>query len=234
MRLILSLTLALGSTQTLAQTRSQVYGRPLEQQAQTVYVRGDVGMTNFASEAAGSKETATTSTYHMGAWAGESRSFGISFTSSEQAVKYALNGAEQRIAFQDVRFMARFGWVTPSLGVTLGEVDVKQNDTQTFGVLASEANAGLNVSVPMTKTIVIGADTLTSIPLKHVDKLNREAKLKRREELDLHAAVDVTERALDFLVGFRARRFGLEDPTQGSFDEKSQGAYAGLRLGAYF
>lgn len=216
-----------------AQTRSQVYGRPLEQQAQTVYARADLGMTTYESQAAGSKETATTASYHVGGWAGESRQVGVDVSSTEANVPFALNGADSHLGFRDVRLMARFGWVIPSVGASLTEMDVKENGVKQTGVLASGPNVGLAVSVPMTHAIVVTADAMVAPVSKSLDKLKGDAKLGARSEADINAAVDVTDRAVDFLVGYRIRRYTLEDQ-RGSFDEESQGAYAGLRLGLYF
>lgn len=216
-----------------AQTRSQVYGRPLEQQAQTVYARADLGMTTYESQAAGSKETATTATYHVGGWAGESRQVGVDVSSTDAVVPFALNGSESHLGFRDVRLMARFGWVIPSIGASLTEMDVKENGVKKTGVLASGPNVGLAVSVPMTHAIVVTADAMLAPATKSLDKLKGDTSLGARSEADINAAVDVTDRALDFLVGYRLRRYTLEDQ-RGSLKEESQGAYAGLRLGLYF
>lgn len=216
-----------------AQTRSQVWGRPLEQQAQTVYARADVGMTTYESEAAGSKETALSTAYHIGGWAGENRQVGAQVSTSETVVPYALNGTESRVGFRDVRLMARFGWVIPSFGASLTELDVKENAGKTTGILASGPNAGLAVSVPMTRAIVVTADAMHALPTQNLDKLKGEAKLGARSEGDVNAAVDVTDRAVDFIVGYKVRRYTLVDE-RGDLEEVSQGAYAGLRVGLYF
>ena len=216
-----------------AQTRSQVWGRPLEQQAQTIYARADVGMTTYESEAAGSKETAMSTAYQVGAWAGENRQVGAQVSTSETLVPFALNGSESRVGFRDVRLMARFGWVIPSLGASVSEMDVKQNGVKTTGVLASGPNAGLAVSIPMTRAIVVTGDLMHTTPTQSLDKMKNDAKLGARSEGDVNAAVDVTDRAIDFIVGYKIRRYSLED-LRGEFEEVSQGAYAGLRLGLYF
>lgn len=231
--LALAMTAAATAGTALAQTRSQVWGRPLEQQAQTVYARADAGMTTYESEAAGSKETAETTAFHVGGWAGEYREVGAQVSSSETAVPFALNGAESRLAFRDVRLMARFGWVIPSIGASLTEMDVKENGGKTVGVLGTGPNAGLAVWIPMTHAIVVGFDAMHAPTTKSLDKLKGDAKLGARSEGDVSASVDVTDRAIDLLVGYKVRRYSLED-ARGEFDEQSQGAYAGLRLGLYF
>jgi hypothetical protein len=85
----------------------------------------------------------------------------------------------------------------------------------------------------MTHAIVVGFDAMHAPTTKSLDKLKGDAKLGARTEGDVSAAVDVTNRAIDLLVGYKVRRYSLED-ARGEFSEESQGAYAGLRLGLYF
>ncbi len=52
-------------------------------------------------------------------------------------------------------------------------------------------------------------------------------------DVDAHASFDVTQRMVDFLVGYRAQQYQLKTAAE-TYHEKSQGAYVGLRLGLYF
>jgi hypothetical protein len=216
-----------------AQTRSQVYGNALTQQAQTVYARADVGMTTFESDAAGSKETQTSNAYTVGGWAGESRVVGVSFSSSDNTVPFSLNNSSLHAGFRDVRMVARFGWIMPSVGVSLNEVDVKRDGVETVGVYGTGLNAGLAVAVPLHARLVVQAEGFTSQNTKLYDKLNNGTKLGDRNEADAHLSFDVTERFIDLLVGYKLRQYEIQTSTE-NLTESSQGAYAGLRLGLYF
>lgn len=228
-----AMMVALCATPSLAQTRSQVWGGPLTQQAQTIYVRADVGMTTYESEAADSKETRESMTYSVGGWAGEGRVVGISMTSSKADVPFSLNDSSLKTSFQDVRMMARLAWFTPSIGVSLSEVDVREGEVDTVGVYGTGMSAGLAVGIPLHTRLVMQAEAMVVESSKVYDKLDQDTKLGRRSEADAHLSFDVTDRIVDLLVGYRLRSFELEVEEE-KLQEKSQGAYAGLRLGLYF
>lgn len=221
------------ATPTFAQTRSQVWGGPLTQQAQTIYMRADAGMTTYESDTAGSKESMESTTYQVGGWAGEERLVGISMTSSEADVPFTLNDANLHTSFRDVRMMARLAWFTPSIGVSLSEVDVTQGETDLVGVYGTGMSAGLAVGVPLHTRLVMQAEAMTVQNTKAYDKLGEGTELGRRDEADAHLSFDVTDRLVDLLVGYRLRTYELDVAAEKK-TEKSQGAYAGLRLGLYF
>ena len=225
--------LGLPGSPAAAQTRSQVYGSQLVQQAQTVYVRADAGMTTYESQAADSKETKGSMTYNVGGWFGENRSAGLSVTSSDQNVHYSLNDAQTKMSFEDVRAMVRLGWLTPSLGVSLSEVQVQRGGEQTVSLIGTGVNAGLGLQVPISSSIVVYGDALTVRTTKDFDKVDDTTKLGNRNEADAGVSFDVTDKMVDFLIGYRVRGYDIKTQT-GVFKERSEGAYAGLRFGLYF
>lgn len=216
-----------------AQTRSQVYGGALTQQAQTVYVRGEVGMTTYESEAADSKETQTSNTGVLGFWAGEDRIIGAQMTTSDASVGFELNDTSMNTAFRDIKLMGRLGWLVPSVGVSLSEINVTQNDVDTVAIYSTGANAGLAVQVPVAPFLVVEAGGQVVKSTKVYDKLDSATKLGDRAEADLNASFDVTDRFVDLIVGYKVRQYDLEVGEEKK-NEKSQGAYAGVRLGLYF
>lgn len=218
----------------LAQTRSQVWGGPLTQQAQTVYVTAESGPTTYESDAAGSKETQMSNTFTAGAWAGESRIVGAAIRSSEAEVPFELNDATMKTSFRDVRIMARLGWFIPFATVSLSEVDVTQGDTETVSVYGTGTGAGLAVGVPLHEKLVFQVEGSATQSNQVYDKLGQDTKLGRRDEGDAHLSFDLTDRMVDLLVGYRVRSYEIEAAEEQVLEEKSQGAYAGLRLGLYF
>lgn len=217
----------------VAQTRSQVWGGPLTQQAQTVYVTADAGLTTYESEAAGSKETKESSTLTVGAWAGEGRLIGAEIKSSEAEVPFSLNKSSMKTSFRDVRMMARLAYLIPYVNVSLTEIDVNGTDDQKIGIYGTGMGAGMAVAFPLHDMLVVQAEGGTTTSTKVYDKLGQEAKMGRRDEADAHLSFDVTDRIVDLLVGYRVRRYELE-AVGTKFKEESQGAYAGLRVGLYF
>ena len=232
--LLVTLSLLLSPFSLLhAQTRSQVYGDDLTKQAQTLYVSAVTGMTTFESEAAGSKETQSTNGYEIGGWFGEARLVGLKVASHTDSVPYALNNSESRQKFTDVRMAARLWWFTPSVGVSVSEVDIQQTGAKTVGLFGTGINAGLGVNVAVYKGVVVNADVMTVRSNNVYDKLSKQSELGQRNEADSHLAFDLTDRIIDLIVGYRKQDYTIatEDKT---YAESSQGAYAGLRLGVYF
>ncbi len=216
-----------------SQTLSQVYGDSLTKQAQTIYVKGTTGMTTFDSEAAGSKETRSTSEMEFGGWMGEKRIMGLKVGHSYHDVPFELNQAHSRTAMTDVRLQARIWFLQPSLGISLTEWDVTNAAEPVVGIFATGINAGLGLIVNLHQGLVFNADLMRVLSLRTFDKLEQNSSLGTREDGDAHFAFDLTERIVDFVVGYRMRRYSvtIEDTT---FRETSQGAYVGLRLGYYF
>jgi hypothetical protein len=231
--LIMFIGLTWTSTHGFSQTLSQVYGDSLTKQAQTIYVKGTAGMTTFDSEAAGSKETRTTSETEFGGWMGEKRIMGLKVGHSYHDVPFELNKAHSRSAMTDVRLLARIWFLQPSLGISLTEWDVSNASEPVLGIFATGINAGLGLIVNLHQGLVFNADLMRVQSLRTYDKLEQNSSLGNREDADAHFAFDLTERIVDFVVGYRLRRYSvtLEDAT---FKETSQGAYVGLRLGYYF
>lgn len=217
----------------LGQTRSRVYGDQMTKQSQTFYLQGDVQATTYNSEAAGSKDSNETTSLTVGAWTGEGRILGFEMESTDADIKFNLNGNSVRTSFKDVRMMTRLGWIQPSIGATLTEIDVRTPDVQTVGVYSTGLNAGLKVAVPITLELVVHAEAAVSHPTKTYDKLDQGTKLGNRTDADIGASYDLTERFVDLLVGYKIRKYKIDTDTS-SFDESTSGAYAGLRLGLYF
>jgi hypothetical protein len=101
------------------------------------------------------------------------------------------------------------------------------------GLFATGLNAGLGFIMNLHQGLVFNADMMRVQSLRTFDKLERNSTLGTREDADAHFAFDLTDRIVDFIVGYRMRRYPvtIEDST---FKESSQGAYVGLRLGYYF
>ncbi len=230
---LIATVLVFGSASAAAQTRSQVYGDILTQQAQTLYVEGHGGLTTFESEAANSKETQATTTAGVGGWFGEGRYVGVNLTHAESTVDFSLNEASMRTAFTDVRATLRLGWLYPSIGVSVSEVQVKAEGEQALSLYASGPNAGLAVAVPLNDWIIVRADALITKPQRGFDRLDDGAEIGDRVEADASAALDLTEKLVDLVIGYKVRSYSLETK-EATFEELQQGAYAGLRLGLYF
>jgi len=226
-------SLATSASIASAQTRSQVYGGRLTQEAQTFYVRGDEEITTYDSKAAASKETRPSTSLTVGGWAGEARTVGVSLTSSDATVPFSLNNSHMSTSFRDVRFMARLGWLIPSVGVSLSEVNVSRDGTQTVGLYGTGANAGLALAIPVGRLMVFTADAMAVHTGQIYDKLGQGAKLGQRLDGDVSASFDVTDKLVDLLIGYRYRSYEISS-ADAKYSEQAQGAYAGLRLGLYF
>jgi hypothetical protein len=225
--------LAWPRSHAFSQTLSQVYGDSLTKQAQTIYIKGTAGSTTFDSEAAGSKETRTTSEMEFGGWMGEKRIMGLKVGHSYHDVPFELNQSHSRTAMTDVRLLARIWFLQPSVGISLTEWDVTNATAPVVGLFATGINAGLGLIFNLHQGLVFNADLMHVQSLRTFDKLQQSSTLGTREDMDAHFAFDLTERIVDFVVGYRMRRYSVTiDET--AFKESSQGAYVGLRMGYYF
>ncbi len=229
----LTFLLALAAEPALAQTRSQVTGDANTKQAQTLFMRAEFGSTTYDSQAAGSKETASSKSYEVGGWFGESRIVGLSVRNQIDLVPFTLNNSESKSDFTDVRLKARLWGIIPSVGVSLSEIDVKQAEVKTVGLFGTGMNLGLGGTFMLYPGIVLNGDYMQVKSSHMFDKLGQGTKLGDRTEADVHIAFDITEKLIDFLVGYRVRQYELVT-TDTTFAEKSQGIYAGFRLGVYF
>lgn len=227
-------TMILSTTFSLqAQTRSQVTGDNNAKQAQTLFIRADVGTTTFDSKAAESKDTHASTSYEVGGWFGESRVVGLGIKNQIDVVPFSLNNSESATNFTDVRLKARIFGIIPSVGWSLSEVDIKKDDVKTIGLFGTGMNAGLGGTGTLYPGIVLNGDVMIVKSTHMFDKLALGNKLGDRQEADLHIAFDLTDRLVDLLVGYRLRSYEIETATE-TFKEKAQGIYAGLRLGIYF
>jgi hypothetical protein len=234
---LLALGLLGSSTAALGQTRSQVYGSSITQQTQTVFVTGDEAMNTYQSKAAGSKETRAAPTVTMGGWAGEDRIIGASISASDADVPFSLNNSSMRTSFRDVRVKARLGWLIPSVGASLSEVDVTRNGQQVVGLYGTGLNAGLALAIPVANVMIVGGDANVVQSSQVYDKLNSGSKLGQRTDGELSAAYHLVERYLDFMVGYRVRQYTIDSTVNTAsvqYNESVQGAFAGLRFGLYF
>lgn len=223
----------IGAASANAQTRSQVVGDDGAKQAQTFYAHADFGMMNFDSEAAGSKDTRGSMAYEIGGWLGESRVAGIKIRSQQDKVPFELNQSESDSSFTDITLMTRLWWFVPSVGVSLSEVNVEEKDEKTVGLFATGVNMGIGFTGTLYPGVVLNGNVMTVRNNQVYDKLDQGSKLGDRQEADAHLAFDVTERLIDFLVGYHVRKYEIEK-TDKTFAESSQGIYAGVRLGVYF
>lgn len=222
-----------GAGAAMGQTRSQVYGDDLTKQSQTFYMRGDVQATTHKSEVAASKDTSETNYLTVGAWSGEGRIIGIEFTAADVDAKFQSEGYRAQNSFRDVRLMTRLGWLIPSVGASLSELEIKNGDERAVSIYGTGISAGLKVAVPVTMALVVHAEGSMSQPTKSYDKLGQGAEMTSRTDGDIGASYDLTERMVDILFGYKVRSFGIETPDR-KFSEGMSGAYAGLRLGVYF
>ena len=221
------------SASAWAQTRSQVYGSELDRQTMTAFLRADMGWNTYDSKTVESKETRSSTTFMAGAFAGERRNVGMVFSSNENNVPYSLNDSRVNAAFRDVKLKARFGWVYPTIAASLTEMRVERSGATLANLYSSGVGAGAGVELPLHDRIVVYGEGMMFRPSVVKDRTDNNVDLGQRNEFDVGASVDLTDKILDLMVGYRVRSYSLSlNGTEQ--DELTSGAYAGLRLGLYF
>ncbi|MEZ4742627.1 MAG: hypothetical protein R3B45_09300 [Bdellovibrionota bacterium] len=233
MLIICGLSLMATTENGIAQTRSQVYGSSLTQQTMTAYMQGDLTLNTYESEAAESKETATSSTWKLGIYAGESRNLGISFTSSENYVPFELNQSYLKANWKDTAMQWRLGWLYPTISVGLGEISINNANNERFDLFGANLGAGVGVFIPIFDKAVFHATGMVFNTPKALDKSGQDISLGQRIEQEVGASIDLTKNTIDFIVGYRTRSYDLTW-NEVKYKEKNQGAYTGLRFGLYF
>jgi len=216
-----------------AQTRSQIYGSSLTQQTMTAYVQGDMVLNTYESEAAGSKESNTSTTWKIGVYAGESRKLGIQFRSSENYVPFDLNESSLAASWKDTIMQWRLGWFYPALAVGLSEIEVSSSSDASFDLFGASVGAGLGVFIPLFRKAVFHATTMVFETPNSWDKKGEDVKLGQRIEQDIGTSIDLTKDTIDFVVGYRTRSYTVSW-NGNTYNENNQGAYAGLKFGLYF
>ncbi len=221
------------STATLAQTRSQVTGSDLDRQTMTAFIQADVGMDTFESDTIKSKESSQSSSWTFGTFAGESRKLGVTLHSSDNEVPFTLNDSKMRTSFRDLRLHTRLGWISPSIAAALNEISISSADTDVVNIYGSSLGAGLALNIPLWNRAVINFDHVMFNTARVLEKEGRDVKLGQRQDSEISASFDITDRILDFIVGYRRRAYTL---TVNDVENKElqTGAFVGFRLGMYF
>lgn len=222
------------SQQGLAQTLSQVYGSELDRQTMTASLQGDVGMMAVESDTAGSKESAQMQTVTAGIFAGEGRKLGLTFRSSENRIPFALNRATMTTNWRDIKLQGRLGSFYPNVAASVSEIAVDQNEAEFVDIYGTSIGAGFGVFVPLWGRAVAFFDGTNYITPNATDRQGHDVEVGPRLEADAGASIDITERMLDLMMGYRYRSFSLKVDDGETNREVQQGAYIGVRTGVYF
>lgn len=216
-----------------AQTVSQVYGDSLTKQTQTVFVRADANFTTYESKAAGSNTTATTTSYAIGGYAGEKRALGVFASSNQQDITFGLNNNRVQNTWRDLHMQARFGWIYPQVVVAMNEMAIDKDGARIADLYGSGIGGGAGIYVPVIEAMVVHADGYVVNSNRARNTTANTVDVGQRLEVDLGASVDVIKNYVDFLIGYKVRRFDVTVDGE-SFEEQQSAPYAGLQLGAYF
>jgi hypothetical protein len=215
------------------QTRSQVYGSSLDKQTMTAYVQGDVGMMTMESDAVNSKQTLNATSWEFGGYAGESRKLGFAFQSTENDINFALNESTMQTAWRDAMVQARIGWIYPRVTAGLGKIEMQQNGEQIVDLYGPSVGAGVGLYVPLWDRIVVSGDYTAHRSQSTQNATDHEVALGQRKDGKIAVSVDVTDRMLDLMFGYRHRSYNLTiDGVEN--EEILQGAFIGARCGFYF
>lgn len=212
---------------------SSIYGGTIQRQTMTFAVRGDAEMRTFSSQAADSKESQAASTVSMSMWTGEGRNLGVTASSTDTTVPFSLNKSETRHSFKEVRLQGRFGPLFVSGIGSLTQVAVSRAEGKYFDVSGTGVGAGVGFAAPIHSNIVAYGDGSLIQTASAFDRNGHKASIGNRTEGELGAVIDVTARILDVVVGYKTRSFSVQIDDE-NFNETSQGAFAGVRVGAYF
>ena len=218
-------------------------------QTMTSSIQVDIGTNTYESDAAESKESASGTTVSFSTAAGDNRLIGVNLRSAQNSVNFALNGSSMQTKWQDLMLSYRFGWIYPSIGATLSEVQIEKANAEYVDIYRASLGGGLAVRVPMWNKFVIYGDyrffekpsaprfadltigTGDAVPEGTPRKL--DATLGPRSEIDIGTNIDIAREFIDFVVGYRVKTYELTVEGENK-NELQSGLYVGLKLGAYF
>ena len=221
------------SSTVMAQTRSQVYGGTLTQQTQTAFFAADIGYQTYDSDSVSSKDTSPAYNYRVGGYAGENRVLGVFANVADSTTNFELNASKVRTAWRDLALQYRLGIFSPSVIATSSELLLSSTDQQDIHIFATGLGAGLAVHIPLTDKIIVQADAKAINSSNAHDRYGKEVKVGRRDEAELAASIDVVERYVDLLIGYRYRSYTLD--IEGDVATETQTTpFGGVRLGIYF
>ena len=227
------LTMAVMTSAASGQTRSQVYGGTLTQQTQTAFFAADVGFQTYESESVESKDTSPAYNYRVGGFAGEDRVLGVFANIADSTTPFELNESRIRTAWRDLAIQYRLGFLYPTVYATSSELTLTAEGVEDIHIFGTGFGAGLAVQVPITKQIIVQADAKSINTASAHDRYGAEVDVGRRDEAELSASVDLVERYVDLIVGYRYRNYDLTIEDTKSVETQTT-PFGGLRLGLYF
>ncbi|MGE0174872.1 MAG: hypothetical protein AB7T49_18920 [Oligoflexales bacterium] len=216
-----------------SQTRSQVYGSDLDRQTMTAYFQGDVGMMTVESDAVNSKQTLNTTSWEFGGYAGEARKLGFAFQATDNDVDFALNKSHMETSWRDAMVQGRIGWVYPRITAGLTRIQIDQDGEEVVNLYGPSVGAGCGVYVPLWDRIVVSADYNVHQTQNAQNSTDHDVSMGKRKDGQVAVSVDVTDRMIDLMFGFRHRSYDLTVDGQNN-NETTQGAFIGTRIGFYF
>lgn len=217
-----------------AQTRSQVYGGPLDRMTPTAFAGADVGYNTFDSQLAGSNASGQAIRYLIGAYAGESRNLGMILKSSQVSQAFALTHSDAKASWKDASIQGRLGWFYPSVILSFAELKVNRDGVNIVDMYGTGIGLGGGVRVPFVNRMVFMADAAFVKPLSAYDKTGKKVALSNRLEMEAGSSFAVLKDILDLNVGYHHRSYSVLVKDGQAAAERNSAPYLGLRLGTFF
>lgn len=190
------------------------------------------GFSTYKSEVVAQNDTSTHTSYTLGGNAGKEREFGFYVKTDSNTTPFEINSSEITTIWQDAVMRYRFTYVY--LGVVFSKLDYLVNDQGTESVDASGSGIGgtLGMLIPFGRTGVFYLDIVSVTPATPRNALDQEVTFGARQDVDIGAAIDITSKAFDFLLGYRQRTFAVNAANSGT--ETITTTYMGFRYASFF
>lgn len=190
------------------------------------------GFSTYHSKLVNTNDRNTHYTYTFGGTAGLEYQYVFLLKTDANTTAFELNGSEISTQWRDSIFRYRTGWFYLGLVVSQVEMLVSSSGTDIVNGFGQGFGGNFGLQLPVGKSGILYLDLLSASISSTKDVLSETTTFGSRTDIDIGGAIDLTKRAIDFLVGYRLRTFTVT--TDASYLESIWTTYVGFRFAAFF
>lgn len=199
----------------------------------TFYLDLTFGFTTYKSEMVANNDYSTQSSFTIGGNAGSMREFGFYIKQETNTTAFELNTSSIASSWLDMGLRYRF-WGYFYLGIIFSQLEMVSSNQGTDELNAQGKGMGGNTGfiIPFGKDGIFFFDATSASFTSGINSLDQTVTFGTRTDIDLGAAIDITKKAFDFLIGYKQRTFSIT--TNAAYVETIYQTYIGARWASFF
>lgn len=190
------------------------------------------GFTTYHSELAAMNDRNTHVGYTFGGTAGAEYEYSFFVRTDTNTTSFLLNDYSITTQWRDSVFRYRLWFFYLGLALSQVEVTAAASGTPVVDGFGQGFGGNFGMHLPVGRSGVLYVDVLSASMSTTKDTLSETTAFGARTDVDIGGAMELTKQALDFIIGYRQRTFGLQ--TDSTYIETLYTTYVGLRLAAFF